>query len=72
MNTPTAVVLIVTALWPVWVMFGGGVDDRLHRGTFTYQVTDEDGHILEEGTADLERVALERGEAAANKWRIQT
>ena len=72
MNTPTAVLLAVAALWSVWIVFGGGVGERLHRGAFTYQVTDEDGNILEEGTADLERVALERGEAAANRWRIET
>ena len=72
MNGPTVVLLIVAALWSVWIVFGGGVGDRFHRGAFTYRVTDDDGNILEEGTADLERVALERGEAAANRWRTET
>lgn len=72
MNTPTVVLLIAAACWPIWATLHTKAGERLQRGSFAYQVTDDVGQVLERGTAGTYADALELAEVAAARLRGDT
>ena len=65
MNTPTVVLLVVAACWPIISWLYRVLDDRVHKGAFTWEVADNDGHVFASGTTQLRRIAVDQAEAEA-------
>ena len=67
MNTPTFILLVVAACWPVISWLYRALDDQVHKGAFTWEVADNDGHVYASGTTQLHRLAVEQVEAEVTR-----
>ena len=64
MNTPTLVLLVVAACWPIISRLYRALNDQAHKGAFTWRVVDNEGHVYASGSTQLHRLAVEQSEAA--------